>query len=269
MTGSLVACMFPLGIFAFIFFIILLSNIKQINEYERGVMFNMGKFRKVVGPGWTFVFPIFQSIRVIDTRTKTVDLANQETMTKDNVSIEIGVVLYYKIVDVANSVLNVENSQWATSQLAETTMRTVVGEVELNELLSHRDKVASRIQEIITETVEEWGISIQSVELKDVVLPKDMKRTMAKQAEAEREKLSIIMKSEGEKMAAQNLSDAAKTMSEVSGALHLRTLSTINDVSSDQSNTIVFALPIEVLRAVESFSERVKQEVTKDEQKKK
>ncbi len=243
----------PCGIVGFIFFLTLLGSVRQINQYERGILFQMGKFRKMVGPGWTFVMPIFQSMQKVDIRTKTFDLANQETMTKDNVSIEIGVVLYYKIVDASKSILNVENSQWATSQLAETTMRSVVGEVDLNELLSHREKIATKIQHIIEKVVEEWGIEIQSVELKDVVLPTDMKRTMAKQAEAEREKISIVMKSEGEKQAAQNLADAAAMMSEIPGALHLRTLSTINDVSSDQSNTIIFAMPIEVLRAIEGI----------------
>lgn len=243
----------PCGIVGFFLFIMLLGSIRQVNQYERGLMFNMGKFGKEVGPGWVFVLPIFQSMRKVDIRTKTFDLANQETMTKDNVSIEIGVVLYYKIVEASRSVLNVENSQWATSQLAETTMRSVVGEVDLNELLGHREKIATKIQHIIEPVVAEWGIEIQSVELKDVVLPSNMKRTMAKQAEAEREKIAIVMKSEGEKQASQNLADAAKVMSAIPGAMHLRTLSTINDVSSDQSNTIIFAMPIEVLRAIEGF----------------
>lgn len=251
--AGFMVCLSPLGIFSFILLLILLSNIKQVNEYEKGVLFVMGRFKKMVGPGWTFIIPIFQSMRIIDTRTKTVDLPNQETMTKDNVSIQMGVVLYYRIIDVEKAVMNVENYQWATSQLAETTMRTVVGEVELNEMLSHRDTVANKIQEIIAKVVDEWGIEIKSVELKDVVLPADMKRTMAKQAEAQREKISIIMKSEGEKQAAQNLADAAEIMSKTPGALHLRTLSTINDVSSDQSNTIMFAMPIEILRAIENF----------------
>lgn len=254
---GLMGCFFPVGVVCFILFVMAFSYIRQINQYERGVLFVMGKFKKKLGPGWHLVLPIIQSLRIIDTRTKTVDLANQETMTKDNVSIQIGVVLYYKVVDVAKSVLNVENSKYATSQLAETTMRSVVGEIELNELLGHRDKVATRIQQIIAKTVDEWGIEIQSVELKDVVLPANMKRTMAKQAEAEREKFAIIMKSEGEKLAAANLAAAAETMAGVPGALHLRTLSTVNDVSSDQSNTIIFALPIEVLRALEGLGMKI------------
>lgn len=249
---ELIAPFFSCGsVFLFVIFLFVVANIRQVNQYERGLLFQMGRYKRIVNPGWTFIVPVFQSMRIVDVRIKTVDLQNQETMTKDNVSIQLGVVLYYRIADAAKSVLNVENSQWATSQLAETTMRSVVGEVELNELLGHRDKVAQRIQQIIETVVAEWGIEIQAVELKDVVLPSDMKRTMAKQAEAEREKISIVMKSEGELQASENLAKAAKRMAAIPGALHLRTLSTINDVSSDQSNTIFFALPIEVLRAFE------------------
>ncbi|MBN1618442.1 SPFH domain-containing protein [Candidatus Dojkabacteria bacterium] len=243
----------PLGILGFILLLIVLSNIRQVNQYEKGLLFDKGKFSRIVEPGWIFVFPIFQSLRKIDSRIKTVELTNLEAMSKDNVSIVLGIVLYYKIEDAAKSILNVENSQWATSQLAESTMRTVVGEFDLNQLLSSRESVAEKIQLIIDKTVDEWGIDIKSVELKDISLPSNMKRTMAKQAEAEREKVSIIMKSEGELLAAQNLSDAAKTLAEAPGALHLRTLSTVNDVSSDQSNTIIFMIPIEVLRALEGF----------------
>lgn len=251
--GAFIGCMIPLGILGFILLLIVLSNIRQVNQYEKGLLFDKGKFSRIVEPGWIFVFPIFQSLRKIDSRIKTVELTNLEAMSKDNVSIVLGIVLYYKIEDAAKSILNVENSQWATSQLAESTMRTVVGEFDLNQLLSSRESVAEKIQLIIDKTVDEWGIDIKSVELKDISLPSNMKRTMAKQAEAEREKVSIIMKSEGELLAAQNLSDAAKTLAEAPGALHLRTLSTVNDVSSDQSNTIIFMIPIEVLRALEGF----------------
>jgi hypothetical protein len=252
------SCLFPSGIIALIFFVfVFFSNIKQINEYQRGVLFQKGKFKKTVGPGWVFVVPVFQTINIIDVRTKTVDLSGQDAMTKDNVSVQLGIVLYYRIADAAKSLLQVENSKWATSQLAESTMRSVVGEVDLNDLLGKREMVAARIQQIIAEVVDDWGVEIISVEIKDVNLPENMKRTMAKQAEAEREKLSIIKKSEGEKLASQNLADAAKMMADVPGALHLRTLSTINDVSSDQSNTIMFALPIEVLRAIEGTVQKL------------
>ncbi|MCA9376581.1 slipin family protein [Candidatus Nomurabacteria bacterium] len=229
----------------------LLTNIRQINEYQRGILFVMGKYKRVVNSGWTFIIPIFQSMKIVDVRTKTIDLADQGGMTADNVSVKIGAVVFFKIVDASRAVLEVENYQWAISQLAETTMRTAVGEVELNKLLSGRDEVANNIEAIIESKATDWGLHIIGVELKDIVLPDDMKRTMAKQAEAEREKLSVITKAEGELIAAENLSKAAEMMSKSPGALHLRTLSTLNDLSSDQSNTVIFAIPIEVLRAFE------------------
>lgn len=235
----------------FFIFIIVVSNIKQVQEYERGLVFTFGKFSRVVGSGWTFVWPIFQSMRKIDVRTKTVDLKDQEGMTADNVSVKIGAVVFFKVTDSAKAVLEVEDFLWAVSQLAETTMRTVVGEVVLQNLLTQRDEVANRIEHIISPKAEKWGVHIEGVELKDIVLPQDMKRTMAKQAEAEREKLSVITKAEGELEAADNLSKAAARLAATPGALHLRTLSTLNDLSSDQSNTIIFAVPIEVLRAFE------------------
>lgn len=237
----------------FIFLIMILTNIKQVNEYQRGVVFSLGRFSRVVGGGWTFIWPVFQSMRKIDIRTKTVDLKDQEGMTSDNVSIRIGAVVFFKVTDSAKAILEVENFLWAVSQLAETTMRTVVGEVVLQELLTNRDDVAHRIEKLIGPKAEKWGVAIEGVELKDIVLPDNMKRTMAKQAEAEREKLSVITKAEGEVIAADNLQKAAELMSKSPGALHLRTLSTLNDLSSDQSNTVIFALPIEILRAFEAF----------------
>lgn len=234
-----------------ILFWLIISNIRQVNEYERGIIFNQGKFNKVVVSGWHFIIPIFQQMAIVDIRTKTVDLPDQEGMTQDNVSVRIGAVVFYKITDAQKAILEVENYMNAISQLSETTMRTVVGEVSLNKLLSSREDVAHKIETIIESNAKEWGLHIIGVELKDIVLPDDMKRTMAKQAEAEREKMSVITKAEGELEASENLAKAARMMSETPGALHLRTLSTINDVSSDQSNTIVFAIPIEVLRAVE------------------
>lgn len=239
------------GLPSFILLIMLLTNIRQINEYQRGILFVMGKYKRVVNSGWTFIIPIFQSMKIVDVRTKTIDLADQGGMTADNVSVKIGAVVFFKIVDASRAVLEVENYQWAISQLAETTMRTAVGEVELNKLLSGRDEVANNIEAIIESKATDWGLHIIGVELKDIVLPDDMKRTMAKQAEAEREKLSVITKAEGELIAAENLSKAAEMMSKSPGALHLRTLSTLNDLSSDQSNTVIFAIPIEVLRAFE------------------
>lgn len=233
---------------------ILLISIKQINQYERGIKFSFGKYTGMMDPGWRLVIPVIQSYQRVDIRTKAVDVPDQEAITKDNVSTRISAVIYYKVVNASKAVLEVEDFFFAVHQLAQTTMRNVVGEVELNDLLANRDKIAQRIRDIVVETAGSWGLEVLSVELKDIILPEDMKRTMAKQAEAEREKKATIINSEGEVIAAENLSKAAKLMAQTPGALHLRTLNSINDISSDQSNTVVFAVPLEVLRAVEGLS---------------
>jgi regulator of protease activity HflC (stomatin/prohibitin superfamily) len=233
--------------------ILLLLSIKQINQYERGVKFSFGKFDSLIEPGWRIIIPVIQSVRKIDIRTKAVDVPNQEAITKDNVSTQISAVIYYKVTDASKAVLEVEDFFVAVDQLAQTTMRNVIGEVDLDELLANRDRIAQRIKEIVEETSPSWGIEVLSVELKDIILPENMKRTMAKQAEAEREKRATIINSEGEVLASQNLAKAAKLMSETPGALHLRTLNSINDISSDQSNTVVFAVPLEALRALEGL----------------
>ena len=236
--------------------IIVIGSIRQINEYERGIKFTLGKFSKVMEPGWNLVLPIFQSYKKVDIRTKAVDVPEQEAITKDNVSIRINAVLYYKIFDASKAVIAVENFNYAVSQLAQTTMRNIVGSVSLDELLSQRDKVSSEICKIVDEATDPWGIKVENVELKDVALPEEMKRVIAKVAEAEREKQAVITKAEGEVEASNNLAKAAKTMSSVNGAMHLRTLSTINDISSDQSNTVIFCLPLEILEALKGNNKK-------------
>lgn len=229
--------------------LIIISSIRQINEYEKGILFEYGKFKKVLNAGWHVVLPIIQSYQKIDVRTKAVDVPEQDAITRDNVTVRINAVIYYKVFDAGKAVCAVERYQYAVSQLAQTTMRNAVGAVTLDELLSERDKISTEICEIIDKATDPWGIKVENVELKDVKLPADMQRTIAKVAEAEREKQAVITKSLGEKEAADNLALAARTLSEAPGALHLRTLSTLNDLSSDQSNTIIFAIPIEVLNA--------------------
>ena len=229
--------------------IILLCSIRQITEYERGLLFQLGKYKKILNPGWNIVLPIIQSYQKVDIRTKAVDVPEQDAITKDNVTIRINAVIYYKVFDAGKAIIAVENFQYAVSQLAQTTMRNVVGTVSLDELLTQRDKISEEICKIIDEATDPWGIKVENVELKDVKLPEEMQRVMGKVAEAEREKQAVITKSTGEKEAAVNLAEAAEIMSSSNGALHLRTLSTLNDLSSDQSNTIIFAIPIEVLRA--------------------
>lgn len=238
--------------FAFIF--IILISIRQVNEYERGVKFFIGKYTHMVNPGWRIVLPIIQSMTKVDLRVKAVDVPFQEAITKDNISAKINAVIYYRVADAAKAILEVENFFFATSQLAQTTMRNVCGELELDELLANREAAAKKIKEVVDAATDPWGIEVESVELKDIILPDDMQRVIAKQAEAERERRAVVIKSSGEVEAAENLATAAKMLAEQTGALHLRTLNTLNDLSSDQSNTVIFAMPLEVLRAFERIS---------------
>lgn len=231
---------------------VVLMSIKQINEYERGIRFRFGKYTDMMSPGWRIVWPIIDSYQKVDIRVKVVDVPDQDAITKDNVSVNVNAVLYFKVIDAASAIVKVEYFDYAVSQLAQTTMRDIVGEVTLDELLSSRDKVSNRIQEIVDKATEQWGIQIVSVDLKHIELPENMKRTIAKQAEAEREKRAVIIQAEGEVVAADNIAKAAGILASSAGALHLRTLQSINDISSDQSNTVVFAVPLEVLRAFES-----------------
>jgi regulator of protease activity HflC (stomatin/prohibitin superfamily) len=242
--------------FETLFFIIifgLLISVRQINQYQRGIKFMFGRYHRMMEPGWRLVIPVIQSYQKVDIRTKAVDVPDQEAITKDNVSTKTSAVIYYKVTDAAKAVLEVESFSYAVHQLAQTTMRNVVGETELNNLLTDRDTSAARIKEIVSGTVAGWGIEVLNVELKDINVPADMVRTMAKVAEATREKQATIINSEGEVVAAENLAKAARLMAETPGALHLRTLNSINDISSDQSNTVVFAVPLEVLRAFEGM----------------
>ncbi len=213
-----------------------------------------GKFTDVMEPGWRLIIPIIQSYERIDVRVKAVDVPDQNAITRDNVTVKVNAVIYYRVSDAPKAVIEVENFRYAISQYAQTTMRNIVGEVTLDELLSSRDKIADRIREIVDKETDAWGLKVNNVELKDVSLPADMERTIGKQAEAEREKRAVIINSEGELAAAQNIAKAAEMLSAAPGALHLRTLQSINDMSSDQSNTVVFMLPVEVLRALEGFA---------------
>jgi regulator of protease activity HflC (stomatin/prohibitin superfamily) len=218
----------------------------------------LGKYIGTKNPGWRIVLPVIQSMKKVDIRVKAVDVPDQEAITKDNISVRINAVIYYKVSDAAKAVIEVENFRYAISQLAQTTMRNASGEVSLDELLSNRDQISARIQTVVDKASDPWGIKVENVELKDITLPEDMKRTIGKQAEAEREKRAVIIKAEGEVAAAENMKKAAQLLSEAPGALHLRTLQSINDISSDQSNTVVFAVPLEVLRAIEGITAIVK-----------
>src|SRR3989344_4266253 len=243
----------PLITIAIAILVIIILSIRQINQYERGVRFTLGKFTDIMDPGWRLVFPIFQTYQKVDMRVKAVDVPDQNAITRDNVSVTVNAVIYYKVSSAEKAIIEVESFSYAISQYAQTTMRNIVGEVTLDELLAGREKIAERIREIVDKETDAWGLKVNNVELKDIRLPENMERTIAKQAEAEREKRAVIINSEGELAASQNMAEAARTLHAVSGALHLRTLQSINDISSDQSNTVVFTVPLEILKAFSGF----------------
>jgi len=233
--------------------VIAIIFIRQIDQYERGVMLTMGRYSGTKNPGWRLVIPIFQRMMKIDMRVAVVDVPDQDAITRDNISVNVNAVVYYKVMDARAAIIEIEDFRYAISQLAQTTMRDVVGEMELDELLANRDTVSRKIKELVDAASDPWGISVSAVELKHVELPADLKRTIGKQAEAERERRAVIIKAEGEVAAAENMAEAARILGERTGALHLRTLQSLNDLSSDQSNTVVFAVPLEILRAFEKI----------------
>ncbi len=227
--------------------ILVLVSIKVVNEYERGVRFTLGRYTGLMGPGLRWVWPIVQSWERIDIRTTVVDVPQQDTMTRDNVSVVINAVLYYKVAKPDTAVLEVRNYQTAVSQLAQTTMRDVVGDMSLDELLSKRELISKKIQALVSKATAAWGLNVEAVELKDVELPESLVRLIAKEAEAEREKRAVIIKAEGEYSAADNLVKAARSLTSVKGGLHIRTLQTMNNLGNEKSITKIYALPSEWL----------------------
>ncbi len=215
-------------------------------EWEESIVLRLGKFQRLVGPGFFFKWPLAESFLKQDKRIITLDVARQEVMTKDNISVSIDAVVFMKVVNTKDSLVNIQNLWNSVMKYAQTTMRDVVGNVELDELLARREQVADRIAEIVERETKDWGVDITSVNLQNVELPEDMKRVIARQAEAEREKRAVIIKSEGEFTAAEKLEKAVQQMS--NRALYLRTLSSLEDISYDQSNTIVFAIPMDMVR---------------------
>ncbi|MFH1403461.1 MAG: slipin family protein [Candidatus Altiarchaeota archaeon] len=228
---------------------------RVITQYEKGVVFGFGRFKGIWEPGLHIQIPFYHSIQKVDVRVKTLDIPKQEVMSRDNVPVNINAVIYFKVFDSEKAIINIRDYIYATAKYAQTALRNVTGEATLDELLSERQKISERLREIVDEATDPWGIDVTAIELQDIELPENMKRTMAKQAEAEREKRGVIINSEGEVVAAENIANAAKNLYGTPGALHLRTLHTINDLSSDQSDTIVYAIPIELLRAIERIGD--------------
>lgn len=229
--------------------ILLMASIRVVTEYERGVIFRLGRLVGAKGPGLFFLIPIVDRMTKISLRTVNFDVQPQEVITKDNVPVKVNAVVYFRVIDSCKSVIEVENFRFATLQIAQTTLRGVVGEAELDELLSQREKLNERLQSIVDEQTDPWGIKVSVVEVKEVEIPDTMKRAMARQAEVERERRAKIINAQGEFQAAEKLSQAAGIIRKHPQALQLRYLQTLSDIATEQNSTIVFPLPINILEA--------------------
>ncbi len=238
-----------LGIVIVVGLWLLSSMIKICREYERLVIFFLGRFNGVRGPGIVFVWPFVERVeRRVDMRILTMDVPSQEIITRDNVTLKVNAVLYFKVIDPQKGVINVANYIAASLQIAQTTLRDVVGQSELDELLAHRDKINAKLQQIIDEATENWGIKVTIVAVKDVELPQGMQRAMARQAEAEREKRAKVIHAEGEFQAAQQLTEAAKVIGTTPSAIQLRFLQTLTEIAVEKNSTIIFPMPIDLIK---------------------
>jgi regulator of protease activity HflC (stomatin/prohibitin superfamily) len=226
----------------------ILSGIKIVKEYERGVIFRLGRLMGARGPGIFFVIPLLENMVVVDLRTVTYDVPSQDVVTRDNVTVRVNAVVYYRVVDPTKAVTEVFDFRFATAQIAQTTLRSIIGQAELDKVLSEREKLNRELQEIIDEATNPWGVKVTAVEIKDVELPEEMRRVMAMQAEAERERRSKIIRAEGEFQAAMKLKEAADVLAQSDGAMMLRYLQTINEVAAEPNTTIVLPIPIELFR---------------------
>lgn len=246
MEFLLVCC----GSLGFIGFLILLSGLRIVSEYEKGVIFRLGRVVGARGPGLFFVIPMIERMQVLDMRTVTLDVPPQDCITRDNVTIRVNAIVYYRVIDPQRAVVQIKNYNLATAQLAQTTMRSVVGQVELDDLLAERERINTELQKIIDEATDPWGVKVSLVEIKDVELPSVMQRVMARQAEADRERRAKVIHAEGELQAAMQLRQAAAEMSQEPIALQLRYLQTLTEIAAENNSTIIFPLPIELLEAL-------------------
>ena len=245
----------PVIIFAVIFFSCwLLAGIKVILEYERLIIFRLGKYKRTIGPGIVYVLPVFEKSRKVDLRIVTADIPRQEVITRDNIPVLANTVVYFKVERPSDAIIKIENYAYAVRQYTQAALRDVVGNMELDSVLTERDRIATDIRELVDQETNEWGIDIKSIKIQEIELPAEMKRAMAKQAEAEREKRAAIIASEGELASAKNLAEAAKIMTSEPGALQLRTLQTIRDISQDPSEKIVIFMPSEIGNILKKFT---------------
>jgi regulator of protease activity HflC (stomatin/prohibitin superfamily) len=236
-----------IGIIVFVLLIVLSATVKIVQEYERGVVFRVGRIVGPRGPGIILLIPFIERMTKVDLRTLTLDIPAQEVITRDNVTIRVNAVAYFRVVDPNAAIVNIADHIRATSQIAQTTLRSVLGQAELDELLSEREQINQHLQEIIDQQTEPWGVKVSIVEVKDVELPETMQRAMARQAEAEREKRAKIIHAEGEFSAAGQLGNAARIIAESPGALQLRYLQTLSEIAEERNSTIIFPLPIDLI----------------------
>jgi regulator of protease activity HflC (stomatin/prohibitin superfamily) len=226
--------------------LLLLSGIKVVNQFERGVVLTLGKFTGIREPGLRLVVPIFQRMIKVDQRTNTIDIPKQEVITKDNVTVNVDAVVYFRVKDAEKAILEVANFVYASSQFAQAALRDVTGNVDLDDLLSKRDEVSQQIEQIVDAETEKWGIDIENVKIQNIELPQDMKRAMAKQAEAERERRAVVISADGERQAAQGIADAAATLAKSEGGMNIRTLQTLEKISSEPSQKTLVVLPTDM-----------------------
>lgn len=245
--------MWVLYTISFLVFYFLFAGLRVINQYERGVVLTLGKYSNTREPGLKWILVIFQRMIKVDMRITTVDIPQQEVITRDNVPVGINAVVYFMVQSAADAILNIKDYSLAVSQYAQAALRDVIGGIELDSVLSEREKTAEEIQKIVEAATKAWGILVTDIKIQDIELPADMKRIMAKQAEAERERRAVIIKAEGEFSAAQKLSQAAGVLSSVPGGLSMRTLQTIEKINPDPSKTVIFALPVEFFEAIKSL----------------
>ncbi len=247
-----------IGLLIVVFFLLILlfNMIKVLKEYERGVIFRLGRLIATKGPGLIILIPILDKIVRVDLRVITYDVPAQDVITRDNVSVKVNAVLYFQVIDPNRAIVSVANYFEATSQIAQTTLRSVLGQVELDDLLANREKINSELQQIIDEQTEPWGVKVSAVEVKNVDLPPEMIRAIAKQAEAERERRSKVIHAEGEYQASTKLAEAAKIISDSPNTMQLRFLQTLTEVAAEKNSTLVFPIPIELLQAIKKYSEK-------------
>lgn len=226
--------------------IVLLSGVKVVNQFERGVILTLGKFTGIREPGLRLVVPIFQRMIKVDQRTNTIDIPKQEVITKDNVTVNVDAVVYFRVKDAEKAILEVANFVYASSQFAQAALRDVTGNVDLDDLLSKRDDISQQIEQIVDTETEKWGIDIENVKIQNIELPQDMKRAMAKQAEAERERRAVIISADGERQAAQGIADAATTLAKSEGGMNIRTLQTLEKIASEPSQKTLVVLPTDM-----------------------